>query len=161
MTSLGKILSGELLPTAPPVEDTEQDKFNRDVIAYLRRLMGKFTTVNLVEEALRREDLNGHMESITVKSYTLTEYVEFKLKLIRITCFLRTGVATYSFHIEVDGVTLTGTGDAPPYVSGTQYIFTFDSNIVTIGQRVEIVFTVVGGASADLAFTLLRERIIE
>lgn len=148
-TTAAAIISGDPLPVLPPIDDPEQDKFNRDLVSYLRRLAGRFTTEILsADEALRIDDLNGFIESPLVKNYTLTEYVEFKLQLVRITHKLLTGDC--SILIKVDGVPLAGVGDLTPSI--VQGVYTFDDNTVAVGQRVELEVTVVGsgGAIGDL-----------
>lgn len=53
LRGIGAILSGMPLPRLPPIDQDgkidglEQDKYNKDVREYLRRLMGQFNDINL------------------------------------------------------------------------------------------------------------------
>ena len=153
-TSLAHILSGKPLPSLPPVDDSELDKYHRDLNEYLQELMGLFTDNNLVASPdLRVVEENGFIETPGAKSYTLVEYVEYRSVIKRITHKTSSGSCTLA--VDVDGVSLTGVGDNTPGTS--QGVLTFDDDVVEVGSRIEITLSSLS-SPLNLAFTLKRER---
>lgn len=158
---MSAILSGEPLPIPPPSKDPEQDKYNRDVINYLRRMVGLFTDDNLPSAgASTVDDLNLYIISSEVNlasgRWVLCEAAPFAFNIDTITHRAGANQSTL-FDLFVAGSARVGTGDDSP--STTQGVFTPTNGAVAVGESVEVDISIgaPNGAFA-IIFTCKRTR---
>lgn len=165
--SLASILSGEPLPTAPPVEDPEVYKFHRDLLNYLRRLTGKFTVDNLPDPGTDVDHTIGLVDEMNIwfdgsmlvsEFMTVTEFAEFSYSLDRVTHRSETNAGTDPvLSFERNGSALSGSGDTS--LSTTQGVFTFDANTIAVGDRIRVkVVEVANGGFSFAGMTFKRTR---
>lgn len=150
--TMAKILSGEPLPTQPPVDDPELSKFHRDLINYLRRIAGKFTTQNMPDpgSATGTFDEWGGFYALYDPSSVysggpsgflaalLAEYCHYRCSITTMHHIRVAGSNDWKLQVWVDDVEISGSGDNT--IGATQGVYTFDSNVIEVGQKVELTF---------------------
>ena len=174
-TSLSAILSGEPLPMPPVQDDIEQDRFNHNLLNYLRRLNGLMTSQNINSS----EDIGGDGDGVvgTVDDiekhieftdgafpaydgrgvYIIQQYAEFDYNIDRITHIASATVGT-TFRLYVNGVIRTGTGSF--VCTNSEAVFTPTNGVVGIGDTVAVDIIVSGaGGTTAYAFTVKRSRL--
>lgn len=170
--SLVSILSGLPLPTPPPQKDPEQDKFNRDILNYLRRLNGMFTADNINSGG----DIGGDGEGVvgTVDDinwiyisdhpfiggqHIICQAAPFDFSIDTLTHIASTGAQDLTFDLFINSVQVSGSGDDSP--DTTEGVWTPAANtIVGVGDTIDMDVTIgaANGAFA-IAFTMKRTRL--
>ncbi len=112
------LIRGEILPSPPMVEDPDIDKFNRDIIDYLRRFAGRFTDENL---GISQEGtffdfddtVNSHtgnttktvLKTVAVPGTTITSGRSLKVEAFG---HVSSGApSTFDLHLDYGSTTLT------------------------------------------------------